>query len=110
VLTVIAVGALPFVAALALVSAWGSAVTALGIAVSSACAIIIQMWFKVSAKRSMFRRRQTASKAATFSEAFSSIFWAGATGFAAAESWFAICFVVLALLTLMVTALMRPRA
>lgn len=110
VLTVIALGALPFVAALALVSAWGSAVTALGIALSSSCAIIIQMWFKVSAKRSMFRRRQTASKAATFSEAFSSIFWAGATGFAAAGSWFAIGFVVLALLTLLITWLIRPRA
>ena len=68
------------------------------------------MWFKVSAKRTMFRRRQTASRAATFAEAFSSIFWAAAAGFAAYQSWFAIAFVLLALLTLGLTALIRPRA
>lgn len=110
VLCVIAAGALPFLAGLAFTSLWGAAVAAAGIAVASASAILIQMWFKVSAKRTMFRRRQTASKTATFAEAFSSIFWAAAAGFAALQSWFALGFVALALLTLVLTAAIRPRA
>lgn len=110
VLAVIAMGALPFVAVFALSSVWVAVVSAAGIAIASACAITIQLWFKISAKRSVFRRRQTASKAATFSEAFSSIFWAGAAGFAAAQSIFALCFIVLALLTLFITWTIRPRA
>lgn len=109
VLCVIAAGALPFVAAVALFSLWGAAIALAGIAIASASAILIQMWFKVAAKRTMFRRRQTASKAATFAEAFSSIFWAAAAGFAADASWFAVVFVALALLTLGLTAAIRPR-
>lgn len=110
VLAVIAFGALPFVFCLALVSYWGALVSAIGIAIASACAIMIQMWFKSAAKRSMFRRRQVASRGATFAEAFSSIFWAGAAGFAANHSWFALGPVFLALLTLAITALIKPRS
>lgn len=109
VLAVILAGAAPFLLALAYASNWGAFVTALGIALASASAIVIQMWFKSSAKRAMFRRRQVASKGATFSEAFSSIFWAGAAGFAAAQSWFALFFVALALLVLAITYAIRPR-
>jgi ABC-2 type transport system permease protein len=110
VLIVIGTAASPFLLALAVVSPWGAAMTALGIVLASAAGIAIQMWFRVSANRSQFRRRQTASKAATFAEAFSSIFWAGATGFAAAQSWFAITFVVLALVTLGIAKFIAPRA
>jgi ABC-2 type transport system permease protein len=81
----------------------------MGIAIASATAILIQMWFRVTAKRSLFRRRQMASKAATFSEAFASIFWAGAAGFAAAGSWFALAFAALALMVLAITNCIRPR-
>jgi ABC-2 type transport system permease protein len=109
VLAVIAAGSAPFLLALAISSPRGAVISAFGIAVASLAAIVIQMWFKVAAKRSMFRRRQVASRAATFSEAFSSIFWAGATGFAVSASWFALVFVALALLTLGVTWLIRPR-
>lgn len=110
VLVVILAGATPFLLVLAYVSPWGALVTALAIAFASASAIVIQMWFKSSAKRAMFRRRQVASKGATFSEAFSSIFWAGAAGFAAADSWFALFFVALALAVLAITYAIRPRA
>ncbi|MBL8883955.1 MAG: permease [Hyphomicrobium sp.] len=109
VLAVIAAGSAPFLLALAISSPRGAVISACGIAVAGLAAIVIQMWFKVAAKRSMFRRRQVASRAATFSEAFSSIFWAGATGFAVSGSWFALVFVALALLTLGVTWLIRPR-
>lgn len=109
VLAVIVAGAAPFLLGLAIVSPGGAAITALGIAVASASAILIQMLFKVPARRSQFRRRQTASRAATFAEAFSSVSWAGATGFAAAQSWFAIVFVGFALIALAVAWAISPR-
>ncbi|MEQ1716550.1 MAG: permease, partial [Hyphomicrobium sp.] len=109
VLTVILAGSSPFLIGLSIASPWGALVSAAGIAIASASAILIQMWFRVTAKRSLFRRRQMASKAATFSEAFVSIFWAGAAGFAAAQSWYGIGFVVLALLVLAITNFIRPR-
>ncbi len=109
VLAVIAVGAAPFLLGLAFLSPWAAGVTAAGIAVASGTAIVIQMWFKVPGRRTLFRRRQMASKAATFSEAFSSIFWAGATGLAAAQSWWAIAFVLFALATLALARFISPR-
>ena len=47
-----------------------------GIIVAAASATAIQHWFRVQARRSQFRRRQTSSRFATFAEAFSSIGWA----------------------------------
>lgn len=110
VLMTIAAVAGPLVAALAFASLWGAFATALGIVAASVSAITIQLWFRVSATRSQFRRRQTASKTSTFAEAFSSIFWAGTTGFAAAGSLFAIPFGLLALATLGLAYLISPRS
>jgi ABC-2 type transport system permease protein len=56
-----------------------AAVTAVGVLVSAASATAIQFWFRVQARRSQFRRRQTSSRLATFAEAFSSIGWAATT-------------------------------
>ena len=109
VFAVIAVGSAPFLFGLAFLSSWAAGVTAVGIAVASGTAILIQMWFKVTGRRTLFRRRQMASKAATFSEAFSSIFWAGATGLAAAQSWWGLVFVVFALATLALARFISPR-
>lgn len=109
VLRIVGLAALPLVVGLAFASTWGAAATAIGIAIASISAITIQLWFKVTATRSQFRRRQMASKASTFAEAFSSIFWAGATGFAAAGSLFAIPFAVLALITLAIAWAISPR-
>ena len=78
VLITIAVIFAPLVAALALLSPLQAIVTAAAIAVSAACATAIQLWFRVQARRSQFRRRQTSSRLATFAEAFSSISWAAA--------------------------------
>jgi ABC-2 type transport system permease protein len=77
----IAIGVMfaPLVTALAFASPLQAAVTAAGIVVASASATAIQLWFRVQARRSQFRRRQTSSRLATFAEAFSSIGWA-ATG------------------------------
>jgi ABC-2 type transport system permease protein len=66
----------PLVIALLFASPLQAAVTASGIIVAAASATAIQLWFRVQAKRSQFRRRQTSSRLATFAEAFSSIGWA----------------------------------
>jgi ABC-2 type transport system permease protein len=82
----IAIGVLfaPLIVALAFASALQAAITALGVAIASASATAIQLWFRVQARRSQFRRRQTSSRLATFAEAFSSIGWAGTAALALA--------------------------
>ncbi len=76
VLMAIAVVFAPLVAALLVTSPLQAAVTAIGVFVAASSATAIQLWFRVQAKRSQFRRRQTSSRLATFAEAFSSIGWA----------------------------------
>jgi ABC-2 type transport system permease protein len=76
VLIAIAVIFAPLLMALAYAAPLQAAVTALGIIVAAASATAIQHWFRVQARRSQFRRRQTSSRFATFAEAFSSIGWA----------------------------------
>ena len=66
----------PLIAALAFASLAQAIVTALGVLVAIVSATAIQLWFRVQAKRSHFRRRQTSSRLATFAEAFCSIGWA----------------------------------
>jgi ABC-2 type transport system permease protein len=74
----IAIGVMfaPLIAALAFASPLQALVTASGVGIATICATAIQLWFRVQAKRSQFRRRQTSSRLATFAEAFSSIGWA----------------------------------
>ncbi|MGE9008863.1 hypothetical protein ACO2JO_09805 [Leptospira interrogans] len=74
----IAIGVIfaPLVAALALASPLQAAVTAIFVVIATVSAAAIQLWFRVQAKRSQFRRRQTSSRIATFAEAFCSIGWA----------------------------------
>jgi len=76
VLIVIAAIFTPLVAALAFASPYQATVTAAAIVIGAASATAIQLWFRVQARRSQFRRRQTSSRLATFAEAFSSIGWA----------------------------------
>jgi ABC-2 type transport system permease protein len=80
----IAIGVLfaPLVAALVFASPLQAAVTALAVVVAAASATAIQLWFRVQARRSQFRRRQTSSRLATFAEAFSSIGWAATAALA----------------------------
>jgi ABC-2 type transport system permease protein len=80
------------------------------VAASAVSAVAIQLWFRSQARRSNFRRRQTSSKLATFAEAFSSIFWAGAAGLAAAGSWWALSLALAALAVLYGARSFRPQA
>jgi ABC-2 type transport system permease protein len=74
----------PLMIALIFASPLQAAVTALGVAIAAASATAIQLWFRVQARRSQFRRRQTSSRLATFAEAFSSIGWAATAALALA--------------------------
>jgi ABC-2 type transport system permease protein len=100
---------LPFVAAVAYLSPIHALVSAIGIAVASASATLIQLWFRTQAKRSQFRRRQISSRMATFAEAISSITWAATAALAAAGSWLALAPAAVAVATLIGTRLISPR-
>jgi ABC-2 type transport system permease protein len=78
----------PFIAALAFLSLSGAIIAAVGILVAAAAATGVQFWFRKQATRRYFRHRQTASRFATFAEAFSSISWAAAAALAAGGTWF----------------------
>ena len=84
VLIVIGVVCAPMIIPLLFVSPFQAAVTALGTATAATTATAIQLWFRVQARRSQFRRRQTSSRLATFAEAFSSIGWAATAALALA--------------------------
>jgi len=82
VLIAIAVVFIPLITALALASPAQAALTLIAIIAAAASATAIQFWFRVQAKRSQFRRRQTSSRLATIAEALSSIGWAASAAMA----------------------------
>jgi ABC-2 type transport system permease protein len=82
---------LPFIAALAWLSPFHASSAGIGIIVARRHRRPrFQLWFRVQAKRSQFRRRQFSSRVATFAEAFSSITWAGTAALAAVGTWLAL--------------------
>jgi ABC-2 type transport system permease protein len=112
---VIAVIVGPLVLLTALLSPATAAITAIGVTLSAASATTIQMWFRAQARRSMFRRRQVSSRAATLSEAFASIMWAGATAIVAGGLdtglWVvAIVPTLLAVMVMLLARAVRPKA
>ncbi|KFL28460.1 permease [Devosia sp. 17-2-E-8] len=109
VLVVIAIVLAPLLILMALSSPTLALITAGCAALSAGSATAIQLWFRVTAKRSMFRRRQTASRAATLSEAFASIMWAGTGALLVAGQWFAIAPALAAALVLALARLLSPR-
>jgi ABC-2 type transport system permease protein len=109
VLTVIAIIFTPILAWLGLAS-WNLALTtAIFVAVSTGSATAIQLWFRVPMRRAMFRRRQVASRAATISEALSSVMWAGTAVLAAGEQWLALLPGILAVAVLIVAWAISPK-
>ena len=57
----------------------------------------------------MFRRRQVASRAATLSEAFASIMWAGTGALMASGNWLALAPAIVAVLVLGLAKLLSPK-
>lgn len=99
----------PLIIAFAAASLRDAAVTIVGILVAASAATAIQLWFRAQAKRSHFRRRQTSSRLATFSEAFSSIGWAATAGLAASGTWLALAPALMAAGVLSGAYYLRPR-
>jgi ABC-2 type transport system permease protein len=69
---------------------------------------MIQLCFRVQARRSHFRHRQTSSRIATFAEAFSSISWAAAAALTAAGTWLALFPALIAICVLGGVRLISP--
>lgn len=99
----------PMVIGLALLSVWGALATLIAAMLAAGCAILIQFWFRRQAKRSNFRRRQVASKASTFAEAFASISCAGLGGLLAAGNPMTVLPAVLLALVMGIAWTIRPR-
>jgi ABC-2 type transport system permease protein len=99
----------PLLLLMAITSPSMALVTAFCAALSAGSATAIQLWFRVVAKRSMFRRRQVASRAATLSEAFASIMWAGTGALLAVGSWLAVAPGIIAVFVLGLARLISPR-
>lgn len=99
----------PLVLAMAVMSPWGAAMTCLGALLAASCAILIQLWFRAQSKRSNFRRRQVASKASTFCEAFASISCAAVASLAALASFAVIVPFVALIIVMAVAWSLRPR-
>jgi len=109
VLGAIAVVVAPLLLAFSLAAPAMALIAALGCACAAAAATLIQIWFRIQANRSYFRRRQTSSRFATFAEAFSSIAWAGTATMWAMSTWLAAIAGAFALLTLLGAWLISPR-
>ena len=99
----------PFIIVFAAASFLDAAVTVGGIVIAAGAATAIQLWFRAQAKRSHFRRRQTSSRLATFSEAFSSIGWAATAGLAASGTWLALAPALMTTGVLSGAYYLRPR-
>ena len=109
ILSVIGMILLPLVIAIAFVSPYYALVTIFGAALSAGSATAIQLWFRVQAKRTMFRRRQVSSRTATLAEAFSSIMWAGTAALIAAGQWLFIAPALFAIMVMAIARAMRPK-
>ena len=83
--------------------------TAVFVAISASSATAIQLWFRIPMRRSMFRRRQVASRAATISEALSSIMWAGTAVLVAGEQLLALLPAAFAIIVMIVAWALSPK-
>ena len=99
----------PLVIALLFASPMQAAITGLFVVLATTSATAIQLWFRVQARRSQFRRRQTSSRVATFAEAFSSIGWAATGALALAVPIAAIITGLMTLAILAATWKISPR-
>lgn len=99
----------PLALALAFVSPSGAAVTFIGALSAASCAILVQLWFRAQATRAMFRRRQVASKASTFTEAAASILCAGTTALVAAGQILALLPAALLVLVMAIAWKIAPK-
>ena len=109
VLAVVGVVLMPLLVLIAIAAPSMAVVTALCAACAAGSATLVQLLFRVTSRRSLFRRRQVASRTATICEALVSIAWAGTGALLAAGSIIAFVPAVLAGLILLLAWALSPR-
>ncbi len=109
VVSIVALVIAPFLIALTVFSPRAAICLAIGTFLATFCAVLIQLWYRGQANRSLFRRRQVSSKTATISEAVVSILWAGGAALAYRHGVFLVPFAVFAGLVMLVAWYLRPR-
>lgn len=106
----IAVVFAPFLIAMALAAPLVALLTGVAIALAAASATCIQWWFRTQSRRTHFQRRHTASRLATYAEAFSSIAFASTAALTAAHSPLALFAALGALIVLWAAFAISPRS
>jgi len=99
----------PFLLVLAMASPRAALAATVGIVLAAGSATAIQYWFRLQATRGRIRRRQTASRLTTYTEAIVSMSWAGTAAIAAANIRLAFVPAFVALLVLAMAWSLRPR-
>ncbi len=108
VLSVIGIILIPFVIVLSFFSWKVVLAMVLGVVFASVCAVTIQLWFRSQSQRSLFRRRQVSSKAATLCEAFVSILWAAAAGVSLLNPYISIAPIAIIAMIMLLAWFIRP--
>ncbi|MEE9315034.1 MAG: permease [Rhizobiaceae bacterium] len=109
VIAVIAMVVSPFALALLFFSPRAAVWMLFGVSLASASAVLIQLWFRSQANRSLFRRRQVSSKAATICEALVSILWAAGAGLGILNGYLFFIPAVFVAIVLSIAFFIRPR-
>ena len=109
VVTVIAIVITPFLIAMAFHSLRAAVCLAIGTFLATASSVTIQLWFRSQANRSLFRRRQVSSKAATISEALVAVLWAVGSALMIYHGLLIIPSLVVVALVMGVAWFIRPR-
>ncbi len=99
----------PFLLVLLTLAPRGALAATAGIVLAAGSATAIQYWYRLQATRGRIRRRQTASRLTTYTEAIVSMSWAGAAAIAVANIWLAFVPAIVALLVLAMARWLRPR-
>ena len=109
VVTIVGIVTAPFLIALMFFSPRAAVCLAVGTLFATFCAVVIQLWYRSQANRSLFRRRQVSSKVATICEAVVSILWAAGAALAFRHGIFMLPLAIMAGLVMWVGWLLRPK-
>ena len=109
VVTIVGLVTAPFLIALTIFSPRAAVCLAVGLLMATFCAVVIQLWYRSQANRSLFRRRQVSSKTATISEAVVSILWAAGAALAFRHGIFLVPLAIMAGIVMWVAWLLRPQ-
>lgn len=110
VVTIVGLVTAPFLIALLFFSPRAAVCLAVGLLFATFSAVVIQLWYRSQANRSLFRRRQVSSKVATICEAVVSILWAAGAALAFRHGVFFLPLALMAGLVMWVGYVLRPKS